>query len=136
MGKTKKKGTRITFLPSKQIFSSTKFSASILEKRIRELAFLNKGVAIKLIDNTSKKAKEFLHKYDGGILEFVKHINNKKPILVKNQFMLQLLKITSLLNALLSGMQVIQKKSCLLQTIFHKRTEVLTYLVLGQHLPE
>ena len=86
LGKTKKKGTRITFLPSKQIFSSTKFSASILEKRIRELAFLNKGVAIKLIDNTSKKAKEFLHKYDGGILEFVKHINNKKPILVnKNE---------------------------------------------------
>ena len=86
LGKTKRKGTKITFLPSKQIFSSTKFSASILEKRIRELAFLNKGVAIKLIDNTSKKAKEFLHKYDGGILEFVKHINNKKPILVnKNE---------------------------------------------------
>ena len=86
LGKTKKKGTRITFLPSKKIFSSTKFSASILEKRVRELAFLNKGVAIKLIDNTSKKAKEFLHKYDGGILEFVKHINNKKPILVnKNE---------------------------------------------------
>ena len=85
-GKTKKKGTKITFLPSKQIFSSTKFSASILEKRIRELAFLNKGIAIKLIDNTLKKPKEFLHKYDGGILEFVKHINTKKPILVnKNE---------------------------------------------------
>ena len=42
LGKTKKKGTRITFLPSKQIFSSIKFSSSILEKRIRELAFLNK----------------------------------------------------------------------------------------------
>ena len=82
LGKTKKKGTRITFLPSKQIFSSIKFNTSILEKRIRELAFLNKGIGIKLIDNTSKKAKEFLHKYDGGILEFVKHINSKKPILV------------------------------------------------------
>ena len=55
IGKTKKKGTRITFLPSKQIFSSIKFSTSILEKRIRELAFLNKGISIKLIDNTSKK---------------------------------------------------------------------------------
>ena len=82
LGKTKKNGTRITFLPSKQIFSSTKFSTSILEKRIRELAFLNKGISIKLIDNTLKKSKEFLHKYDGGILEFVKYINNKKPILV------------------------------------------------------
>ncbi len=86
VGKTKKNGTKISFLPSKQIFSSIKFSASTLEKRIRELAFLNKGIAIKLIDNTSKKSKEYSHKYDGGILEFVKHINNKKPILVnKNE---------------------------------------------------
>ncbi len=86
LGKTKKNGTKITFLPSKEIFSSIKFSASIIDKRIRELAFLNKGIAIKLIDNTSKKPKEFMHKYDGGILEFVKHINNKKPILVnKNE---------------------------------------------------
>ena len=86
IGKTKKKGTRINFLPSKEIFSSTKFNASILEKRIRELAFLNKGIAIKLLDNTSKKSKELIHKYDGGIIEFVRHINNKKPILVnKNE---------------------------------------------------
>jgi DNA gyrase subunit B len=84
--KTKKNGTRINFLPSKEIFSSTKFSASILEKRIRELAFLNKGILIKLVDNTSKQSKEFIHKYEGGIIEFVKHINNKKPILVnKNE---------------------------------------------------
>ncbi len=86
IGKTKKKGTKITFLPSKEIFSSIKFSPSILEKRIRELAFLNKGISIKLTDNTQKKAKEFLHKYDGGILEFVRHLNKKKPILVnKNE---------------------------------------------------
>ena len=57
IGKTKKKGTKITFMPSKQIFSSIKFSSSILEKRIRELAFLNKGIGIKLVDNTSKKNK-------------------------------------------------------------------------------
>ena len=86
IGKTKKKGTKINFLPSKEIFSSIKFSASTIEKRIRELAFLNKGIAIKLIDNTLKKQKEYIHKYDGGIIEFVRHINNKKPILVnKNE---------------------------------------------------
>ena len=86
IGKTKKKGTKINFLPSKEIFSTIKFSASVLEKRIRELAFLNKGVSISLKDNTSKKIREFIHKYDGGILEFVKFINNKKPILVnKNE---------------------------------------------------
>ena len=86
VGNTKKKGTKITFLPSKEIFSSIKFSSSILDKRIRELAFLNKGIAISLVDNSSKKIKEFKHKYDGGITEFVKHINSKKPILVnKNE---------------------------------------------------
>jgi DNA gyrase subunit B len=86
IGKTKKAGTKINFLPSKEIFSSTKFSSSILEKRIRELAFLNKGIAINLVDDTSKKSKEYLHKYEGGIIEFVRHINNKKPILVnKNE---------------------------------------------------
>ena len=74
IGKTKKKGTKIKFLPSKEIFSSIKFSPSILEKRIQELAFLNKGVSISLIDNSSKKTKEYFHKYDGGIIEFVKHI--------------------------------------------------------------
>ncbi len=81
IGKTKKKGTKINFLPSKEIFSTIKFSPAILEKRIRELAFLNKGISITLTDKTNKKLKEYPHKYDGGIIEFVKHINNKKPIL-------------------------------------------------------
>ena len=86
IGKTKKKGTKINFLPSKNIFSSINFSSSILEKRIRELAFLNKGISISLIDDSQKKKKEFVHKYDGGIIEFVRHINKKKPILInKNE---------------------------------------------------
>ncbi len=86
VGKTKKRGTKINFLPSKDVFSSTKFSSSILEKRIRELAFLNKGICISLLDKTLKKEKEYVHKYDGGIIEFVKHLNQKKPILVnKNE---------------------------------------------------
>tara|TARA_B100000963_G_scaffold342535_1_gene343492 strand:+ start:14676 stop:16736 length:2061 start_codon:yes stop_codon:yes gene_type:complete len=86
IGKTKKRGTKINFKPSKEVFSDTNFSSSILDKRIRELAFLNKGICIKLQDLTSKKDKEFVHKYDGGIVEFVRHINHKKPILVnKNE---------------------------------------------------
>ncbi len=86
VGKTKKRGTKINFLPSKEVFSSIKFSSTILDKRIRELAFLNKGICITLSDQTSKKDNEIKHKYDGGIVEFVKHINKKKPILVnKNE---------------------------------------------------
>jgi DNA gyrase subunit B len=86
IGTTKKNGTKITFLPSKEIFSSTKFSSSILQKRMRELAFLNKGINITLTDNTGNKIKEFVNNYEGGIIEFVKYINKKKPILVnKNE---------------------------------------------------
>ncbi len=86
IGSTKKKGTKITFLPSKDIFSAIKFSSSILQKRMRELAFLNKGVSITLTDLTGSKPKEFVNKYDGGILEFVKFINQKKPIFInKNE---------------------------------------------------
>ena len=82
VGKTKKKGTKISFIPSKEIFSSVKFSSSILERRVRELAFLNKGISMTLTDKTLKKESQSVHKYDGGITEFVKHLNKKKPILV------------------------------------------------------
>ncbi len=86
IGKTKKRGTKINFIPSKKVFSDTTFSSTILDKRIRELAFLNKGICIKLTDLTSKKEKEYSHKYEGGIVEFVRYINKKKPILVnKNE---------------------------------------------------
>jgi len=84
--KTKKKGTKITFLPSKNIFSSIKFSSAILQKRIRELAFLTRGISIILTDNTSLKPKEYINKYEGGILEFVQYINQKKNQLInKNE---------------------------------------------------
>ena len=81
IGKTTKKGTRITFLPSKEIFSSIKFSSSVLQKRMRELAFLNKGIKLALVDKTSSKIKRYENKFEGGILEFVQFINQKKPIL-------------------------------------------------------
>ncbi len=81
IGKTKKRGTSIMFLPSKEIFSSVKFSSAILQKRMRELAFLNKGINLTLIDQTSSKTKKYENKYEGGILEFVQFINQKKPIL-------------------------------------------------------
>ena len=57
VGKSKNSGTKINFLPSKEVFSSTKFNSNILEKRMRELAFLNKGVKIVFSDLTKKKKK-------------------------------------------------------------------------------
>ncbi|WP_075483029.1 DNA gyrase subunit B [Candidatus Pelagibacter communis] len=78
IGSSKLSGTKITFLPSKEIFSSTKFSTAIIQKRMRELAFLNKGVKLIVKDKTLKKEKEIEFKYDGGLIEFVTFLNNKK----------------------------------------------------------
>ena len=81
-GKTNKTGTRINFLPSREVFSDTKFSSSILQKRMRELAFLNKGLSIILVDKTGKKEKEYKNKYEGGIQEFVDFLDKNKSALV------------------------------------------------------
>ncbi len=78
IGKSKSTGTKINFLPSKEIFSSTKFSFSILQKRMRELAFLNKGIKISLNDLTQKKIKSVNFKFDGGIIEFVEYLDEKR----------------------------------------------------------
>jgi DNA gyrase subunit B len=85
IGKSKSTGTKINFLPSKNIFSSTKFSFAILQKRIRELAFLNKGIQISLNDLTQKKPKNVNFKFDGGILEFVEYLDqNREKLKNKN----------------------------------------------------
>jgi DNA gyrase subunit B len=80
-GKSKLTGTQITFLPSKEIFSSIKFSANILIKRMRELAFLNKGIKIIFTDASQKKEKITEFKFDGGVLEFVDFLDEKRETL-------------------------------------------------------
>ena len=99
VGKSKNNGTQIKFLPSKKIFSSTKFSFNIIQKRMRELAFLNKGIKISINDLTIKKTKNVDFKYEGGILEFVEFLDKdrtklknkndndlfKKPIFVEGK---------------------------------------------------
>ena len=77
-GKSKDTGTKITFKPSKEIFSSIKFSEKILIKRMRELAFLNKGIKITFIDASQKKEKLTEFKFDGGIIEFVDFLDQKR----------------------------------------------------------
>jgi len=84
IGKTNKTGTLINFLPSKEIFSFTTFNLTIIQKRMRELAYLNKGIRISIIDKTGSKPKEFVNKYDGGIDEFVEFLDNKKKKLLNN----------------------------------------------------
>ncbi len=78
IGKSKNNGTQIKFLPSKKIFSLTKFNFNTIQKRMRELAFLNKGIKIVINDLTQKKTKSTDFKFDGGILEFVEFLDQKK----------------------------------------------------------
>ena len=79
IGKSKKSGTRIRFVPDAEIFTQTEFSYDVLAQRLREQAFLNKGVRIELVDERSDKRAEF--NYAGGIASFVEHLNrNKNPL--------------------------------------------------------
>jgi len=86
VGTTKRRGTKIHFLPDKSIFTVTEFNYDTLAQRLREMAFLNKGLEITLTDERTADAKtgearraEF--KYAGGIAEFVKHLNRGKQVL-------------------------------------------------------
>jgi DNA gyrase subunit B len=78
-GKTRKAGTKITFHPDPSIFSTTNYSFDTLSQRLRELAFLNKGLKITLDDERSGKKAEF--RFTGGITEFIKHLNRGKQTL-------------------------------------------------------
>jgi len=85
-GTTKKRGTRIHFLPDKEIFTVTEYNFDTLAQRLRELAFLNKGLEITLTDERQTdaktgEAKKLQFKYSGGIAEFIKHLNRGKSVL-------------------------------------------------------
>tara|TARA_B100000963_G_scaffold183498_1_gene159467 strand:- start:4090 stop:6153 length:2064 start_codon:yes stop_codon:yes gene_type:complete len=82
VGKSRETGTQITFLPSKEIFSSIKFNPNILIKRMRELAFLNRGIKIDLIDASQKKEKKQEFQFDGGVLQFVEFLDEKRDNLL------------------------------------------------------
>jgi len=73
IGDTDKRGTKVHFLPDDQIFTATNFSYDILSRRLRELAFLNKGIRITLEDERSDRKSNFL--YEGGIVSFIEYLN-------------------------------------------------------------
>ena len=81
-GDTDQKGTQVTFLPSPETFSIVEFDYETLERRLRELAFLNSGVKIILGDKRHAEPKEQELYYDGGLVEFVKHIDASKQSLI------------------------------------------------------
>jgi len=93
-GNSKRRGTKIHFLPDKTIFATTEFNYDTLAQRLREMAFLNKGLEITLTDERTADAKtgearraEF--RYAGGIAEFVKHLNRGKTVLHEKPIMME-----------------------------------------------
>ncbi|MDX2022494.1 MAG: DNA topoisomerase (ATP-hydrolyzing) subunit B [Deltaproteobacteria bacterium] len=89
IGKSTRSGTKITFKPDGTIFKMVEFSFDILSQRLRELSYLNRGLAIVLSDDRSGKLQEF--RFEGGIAEFVKELNKSKttvhdsPIMIEGQ---------------------------------------------------
>src|SRR5947209_4597579 len=85
-GASKKRGTKVHFLPDRSIFTATEYNFDTLAQRLRELAFLNKGLLITLTDERTTdpktgEPKKVEFKYNGGIAEFIKHLNRGKSVL-------------------------------------------------------
>jgi DNA gyrase subunit B len=77
-GTTDRRGTKLTFRPDTEIFETLDFSFEVLSQRLRELAFLNSGVEITLRDERGPRDEQRSFRYDGGIVEFVTHLNEKR----------------------------------------------------------
>lgn len=88
---TRRHGTRVTFLPDDTVFEETKFHGDTVRRRLRELAYLNKGLEITFVDEREKDAekREIVYKFDGGIADYVKYINRDKSPLYENILMLE-----------------------------------------------
>lgn len=82
IGKTAATGTKIRFKPDNEIFETVKFNFDMLSQRLREIAFLNKGLKISIIDEQSSKNHDFY--YEGGIVSFIEYLNRNKTPLFKN----------------------------------------------------
>ncbi|HEX8162147.1 MAG TPA: DNA topoisomerase (ATP-hydrolyzing) subunit B [Pyrinomonadaceae bacterium] len=80
-GKTRKRGTKVTFKPDAEIFEVSVFSFDKLSERLREKAFLNKGIRITITDEREETERKHEFYYRGGIAEFVKHLNKNKAVL-------------------------------------------------------
>jgi DNA gyrase subunit B len=94
VGTSKKRGTKVHFLPDKSIFAVTEYNYDTLAQRLRELAFLNKGLEITLTDERTSdpkrgESKRTEFRYAGGIAEFVKHINRGKQVLHEKPIMME-----------------------------------------------
>lgn len=92
IGKTAKRGTKVTFFPDDTIFAVTEYSYDILAKRFRELAFLNRGVNIHFIDERDPEKEDVQFNYEGGLCSFVRYLNESKGSLFEEPIHFQAVK--------------------------------------------
>lgn len=84
VGRTRRQGTRVTFLPDARVFETVEMNHEVVLKRLRELAYLNKGIRFKFTDNRRNDESRYCEfKYDGGIIDFVSYLNADKTVLYK-----------------------------------------------------
>ena len=84
VGNTTRRGTKVTFLPDKEIFEETVYDFDVLKNRLREMAFLTKGIKIMLTDDRPDEKSERIFHYEGGIKEYVQYLNKNKEALYEN----------------------------------------------------
>ncbi len=88
VGETKRTGTIISFAPDPEIFETTEFDFDVISQRMREMAFLNRGLRIEIKDEREDSVDQAVFRYEGGISDFIKHVNsNKDPLHNKIIFM-------------------------------------------------
>ena len=135
VGTTDKRGTKVYFKPDTEIFTTTEFSYDILVKRLRELAFLNKGVRISIEDERDDQKDEFI--YEGGLVQFVEYLNRRnnalhEPVFIEgirsdvqielaiqynDSFTEKLFSFANNINTIEGGFHLIGFKSALTRTI-------------------
>lgn len=89
IGNTRKKGTLVRFLPDKDIFEETTFNASTISRRLRELAYLNKGIIITFTDEREAGYQSVEYCYEGGISDYVQYLNHDKNLIQPTPFVLE-----------------------------------------------
>jgi DNA gyrase subunit B len=77
-GRTRKQGTTITFMPDARVFETVEMSFDVISKRLRELAYLNRGTKMSLVDEHTGRQRKVQYKFDGGLSDFVRYLNGDK----------------------------------------------------------
>lgn len=89
VGESKETGTKVTFLPDREVFSTSDFKFDIIDERLQELAFQNKGIRLELIDNRKEESVSKEYYSERGLLDFIDYLNESKTLCIQLLFYLK-----------------------------------------------